>query len=77
MTKFLIAVAAIAASPAWAAQDAGAPPGSPDTLYCMRVEAATGSRIETVECWTRAEWADAEVDVDADWAENGVRVIAA
>ena len=52
-----------------------APTGSADTLYCMRVEPVTGSRIETVECWTRREWAYQGVDVDKDWAKEGVRVI--
>ncbi len=52
-----------------------APPGDAHTIYCMRVEPQTGSRIETVECWTREEWALGDVDVDKDWAENGVRVL--
>ena len=52
-----------------------APPGGPDTRYCMHIEAITGSRVELVECWTRAEWADQGVDVDKDWAKEGVRVI--
>ena len=52
-----------------------APPGGPETRYCMRVEPATGSRIETIQCWTRAEWAEQEVDVDKEWAKEGVRVI--
>jgi uncharacterized protein YjhX (UPF0386 family) len=41
----------------------------------MRIEAMTGSRIEEVRCWTRAEWAEQEVDVDKDWPKEGVRVI--
>ena len=52
-----------------------APTGSPDSRYCLRVEAVTGTRLETVQCWTRAEWADLGVDVDEDWAEEGVRMI--
>ncbi|HJR82690.1 MAG TPA: hypothetical protein VJ775_02065 [Sphingomicrobium sp.] len=54
---------------------AGAPAGNPDTLYCMHIEAITGSRLEEVKCWTRAEWADRGVDVDKDWAREGVSVI--
>ncbi len=50
------------------------PPGPPSTLYCMRVEPVTGSLLERIECWTREEWADADVDLDREWAENGVRV---
>jgi uncharacterized protein YjhX (UPF0386 family) len=41
----------------------------------MRIEAITGSRIEELKCWTRAEWADRGVDVDVDWAKEGVRTI--
>ena len=51
-----------------------APPGGPDTKYCMRVE-ITGNAADPVRCWTRAEWADQGVDVDRDWAKEGVRVI--
>jgi len=53
----------------------GAPPGGPETKYCMHIEAITGSRIEKVKCWTRAEWAERDVDVDQDWAREGVRTI--
>ncbi|HEX6740625.1 MAG TPA: hypothetical protein VF079_02370 [Sphingomicrobium sp.] len=52
-----------------------APVGTETTRYCMRVEPHTGSRIETIECWTREEWALGEVDVDKDWPKEGVRVI--
>lgn len=51
-----------------------APAAGPDARYCMRIE-ITGSRIEKIRCWTREEWAEQEVDVDEEWAENGVRVI--
>ena len=54
---------------------AGAPAGGPETRYCMRIEAITGSRLEELKCWTRQEWADRDVDVDADWAREGVRTI--
>ena len=53
---------------------AAAPPGTPDTKYCMRVE-LTGNVIEPVRCWTREEWADQGVNVDQEWAKEGVRVI--
>lgn len=52
-----------------------APPGTPQTLYCLRVDPVIGSRIETIECKTRDEWAMLGLDVDQEWAENGVRVI--
>ena len=52
-----------------------APAGTPTTRYCMRVEAPTGTRIESVLCWTRDEWAEQGVDVDKDWAKEGVAVL--
>ena len=53
---------------------ATAPAGTPDTRYCMRIE-LTGNIIEPVRCWTRWEWAEQGVDVDKEWAKEGVRVI--
>ena len=53
-----------------------APDAPPHAKYCLRIEAITGSRLEEVKCWTRQEWADQDVDVDEEWAEEGVRVIA-
>ena len=59
---------------------AGTPSDSPSpsddvaTRYCMKVEPLTGSRLETVECWTRAEWAEQGVDVDKDWPKEGVEI---
>lgn len=52
-----------------------APPGTPTTLYCMHVDPITGSLVQTIQCWTRAEWAEQDVDVDKEWAKNGVKVI--
>lgn len=70
----------VAASPALATQvepdrALGAPAAGPNALYCMRIEAVTGTRLEEVKCWTRLEWAEQGVDVDVDWAKEGVRVI--
>jgi len=75
--EFLIALSLIAAQApdANALPAAPAPPGTPETRYCLRVDPLPGSRIETVECKTRDEWAALELDVDQEWAENGVRVI--
>jgi hypothetical protein len=56
-------------------QPIAAPAGTPATLYCMHIEAITGSRLEKVKCWTREEWAENGVDVDQDWATEGVRAI--
>jgi len=60
-----------------ASEPTGASKAAPETKYCMRIEAITGSRLEEVKCWTRAEWAEQGVDVDHDWAAEGVRVIEA
>ena len=54
----------------------GAPEGTPDTLYCMRIEAIVGTRLEEVKCWTRQQWAENEVDVYKEWAKEGVAIIA-
>lgn len=85
-TKLLAALAMIAAASALAAAaqpdstpivpsaTAVAPAGSPDTRYCMHVDPITGSLVQTVQCWTRDEWADQGVDVDKEWAKNGVGI---
>jgi hypothetical protein len=76
--SLLIALSMIAAAaPVSAAkpQLPTAPPGTPTTRYCMRIEPVTGTRIESVECWTREEWADQGVDVDKDWPKEGVAVL--
>ena len=78
--QFLAVVMMIVTSPALATAvepvpAAGAPAGGPQTLYCMHVDPVTGSLVQTVQCWTREEWADEGVDVDKEWARNGVRVI--
>lgn len=54
---------------------AAAPPGTAETRYCLRVDPLVGSRVETIQCKTRDEWAGLEIDVDQEWAENGVRTI--
>jgi hypothetical protein len=42
--------------------------------YCMHIT-VTGNISDTVQCWTRLEWADQGVDVDKEWPKNGVTVI--
>lgn len=67
-----------AASPLSATQTEpgpAAPAASPDAQYCLRIEAITGTRLEEVKCWTRQEWAEQDVDVDKEWAKEGVAVI--
>ena len=76
LNAFTLAVAALPISAAGAmSMPAGpAPDAGPGARYCLRVEAALGTRLETVQCWTREQWADLEVDVDKDWAQEGVAV---
>lgn len=80
MVVAALSVFAVAAPVSAAGQNSdrtsGAPAASADARYCMRVEPMTGSRIETIQCWTRAEWAENGVDVDEEWATEGVSVIA-
>jgi hypothetical protein len=77
----LFALALIAtASPLMASQPApaqqtGAPAAPPNARYCLRVDPSVESRIETIRCETRADWAAMDVNVDAEWAAWGVRVV--
>lgn len=63
-----------AGSPPETAPRVGAPEAGPDARYCMRVK-LTGNVIEPVRCWTREKWAEQGVDVDREWAEEGIRVL--
>jgi hypothetical protein len=78
-TALLMALGLIAAAPAAAQPEpmvpSAAPEGTPATRYCLRVDPITGTRIETIQCRTRDDWASLEVNVDEEWAQNGVRVI--
>lgn len=79
MANLLVALTLIAATTQPAANQAAtvaAPAGGPETKYCLRVDPLPGSRIETIQCRTRDEWALLEIDVDQEWAENGVKTIA-
>lgn len=79
LKQTMIALAALIASakplPAEPPQPIGAPPGTAATRYCMRVGPLTGNLAEIIECWTREEWAEQGVDVDREWAKEGVRTI--
>lgn len=70
----LLIALSLAAQPATAPQ-MGAPAAPPNARYCLRVDPITGSRMETIRCETRADWAAMDVDVDAEWAKWGVRVV--
>lgn len=79
LSAFALGLMVAAASPLPAAQpetdvQAGAPEAGPDARYCLRVEPFTGSNIERIKCWTRQQWADQGVDVDKEWAKEGVAV---
>jgi len=71
----MIAAAAPLSASAYPADGPIAPPGTPDTKYCLRVEPITGTRIGGIECLTREQWAEGDVDVDEVWARDGVRAI--
>ena len=79
-SKLVLALSAIAAVWPVAAASAdrdrmtAAPAGTAETRYCMRI-VVTGSLIEPLRCWTRAQWAEQGVDVDRDWPREGVRTI--
>lgn len=74
-TKLILSVASLIAVPSLAtAQADPAPPGTATTKYCMRV-VLTGNVVEPIRCWTRGEWADQGIDVDKEWAREGIRVI--
>jgi len=78
-TGLVVALSAIIATSTAAStqptETTAAPAGTAETRYCMRVEPQTGSRLESVECWTREQWAEGGVDVDKEWAKEGVRVL--
>ena len=75
LTALGLIAAASQPSPGEGTSASLAPPGDAATRYCLRIEPIIGSRIETIRCKTRDEWAMLEIDVDHEWAENGVKVL--
>jgi hypothetical protein len=70
----VVAASPVVAQPA--DRDAiGAPAAGPGARYCMKVDPITGTLIERVRCWTREQWSEQGVDVDKEWAKEGVTVI--
>ena len=61
--------------PAMPTAGEAAPPAPADARYCLRVDPVIGSRIANILCETREQWAMLEVDLDREWAKEGVRVI--
>jgi hypothetical protein len=76
LSMIVAAAAPAAASRTEQPVQQGAPAASADARYCLKVEAVTGSMVEKVHCETREGWTDHGVDVDKEWAREGVRVIA-
>ncbi len=73
--SLIAAVSPAMAQPSGRDDMTGAPAAGPEARYCLRVAAATGSLVERVRCWTREQWAEQGVDVDREWAKEGVGVI--
>lgn len=79
--EWIVALSAIVAASPVSAKEAepipvsAAPMASADARYCLRIEPVTGTRLELIRCWTRQEWAEQGVDVDKDWAREGVAVL--
>jgi hypothetical protein len=69
------AAAPVAAQPQERDSMPDAPAAGPEARYCLRVEPVTGTLTERTLCWTRRQWAEQGVDVDREWAKEGVRVI--
>ena len=74
--QLLVASGMMLAAVAVPVRGYGAPPAPPTTKYCLSMEPITGSHIVTVQCRTREEWAALEINVDEEWRENGVGLIA-
>jgi hypothetical protein len=71
----VVAVSPVLAQPPERDEMTGAPAAGPDARYCLRVEPVLGTRVERIRCWTRERRAGLGVDVDREWAKEGVRVI--
>ncbi len=70
----IVAASPVSATNPEPARMTAAPAGNADAKYCLHVEPATGSRLEFVLCLTRQEWAEQGVDVDKEWAKEGVAI---
>jgi hypothetical protein len=73
--SLVVAVSPALAQPSGGDDMTGAPAAGPDARYCLRVAAETGSLVERIRCWTRRQWLQQGVDVDKEWAKEGVTVI--
>lgn len=73
--SLIVAVTPAFAQPSGRDSMTGAPAAGPDARYCLRVAADTGSLVERIRCWTREQWVGQGVDVDKEWAREGVKII--
>ncbi len=64
ITKLALLSLILAAAPAAADPAKNTTAAQDQTKYCIEVEASTGSRINKMECRTKADWAQLGVDVD-------------
>ena len=74
--SMIVAASPVSAALPQPAREASAPTAEPGARYCLRVEPVTVSWIESIKFETRDAWAELEIDVYKEWADNGVRVIA-
>jgi hypothetical protein len=74
--ELIVALGLIVAASPLTAASAQAPAAPPGARYCLRVDPIIGTRIETIQCRTRDDWASLDVNVDQEWRENGVKVLA-
>ena len=75
MVAGAVPAAASQSDPSDDAVAARAPDAPEGALYCLKMEPITGTRIGSVLCWTRQQWAENDIDLDEAWAEDGVEVI--
>jgi hypothetical protein len=73
--SLIVAASPALAQPAGRDEMTGAPAAGSGARYCLRVAADTGSLVERIRCWTREQWVDQGVDVDKEWAKEGVSVV--
>ncbi|MEO7241079.1 MAG: hypothetical protein ABIW16_06730 [Sphingomicrobium sp.] len=73
--SMIVATSPVSAAPSEPTEEAGAPEAGSDARYCLRIEPITGTRIEAIRCETREGWVRLEINVDEEWAKEGVRVI--
>jgi hypothetical protein len=73
--SLIVAVSPALAQPSGRDSMTGAPAAGADARYCLRTAADTGNLIERIECWTRQQWVEQGVDVDKEWAREGIKVI--